>query len=149
MGLSLPILERAGNLGFTGEVISLISTSRKHERSPIYFDYWRFPDGSPSSYDARKTFRFLCFLRKHADKLNRVASLLEDGSRELLKILLAYRALGPVHVALPNSARLLEVPKAAELLRVAPSSEIFPPFKMSTYHFAWAGQDIEMEGWHR
>ncbi len=125
----------------------MISTSRKHERSSVYFDYWRFPNGNPSTYDARRVFRFVTFLRKHAEKLNRTAGLLDAESRALLKILLAYRALGPVHIALPNSAKFLEMPKIAELMRVTPSSEIFPPFEMSNYHLTWDGQDIDMEGW--
>ncbi|MEA3001836.1 MAG: hypothetical protein QOH81_624 [Sphingomonadales bacterium] len=137
--LAIPLLERG--TGFAGSVAAFIAAARKNRIAEPVIDRERFPKGQPTRYSPIEAHRVLAFLKQHADDVNRVAGLLaDDYSRDLLRKLLAYRALGPGHVTLPKP----ELADAyAAVGQAGPSPHRFPPFEMG--HYAMGG--IEVDCW--
>lgn len=131
--------------GFAGEVVDLIRVAKANRISQPNLDHWRYPDARAEVFNPTEAAKILSFVRANADALNKTAALFADqASRDLLKSLLAYRALGPSHVRLPRSnPQYMGYFGKARTMRTGPSKFDFPPFPMD--HYSVDG--IEVDCW--
>lgn len=92
---------RSGKSGEYGELARFISDQRSRRLSNPRLDMERFRDGEPE-FGFIDTLRVLWHARRKSADLEQTMSLLVDEeSRDLLRRILAYRALGPCHINLP------------------------------------------------
>lgn len=114
-------------------------------------DTYRF-DPFPNAFD-RFTDSFLqdslAFLAANDGAVARMAdAFVDDASRELLKLVLAFRMAGPRHVRLPtNTPRFWQAHADAEAWRIGPSQRKLWPFEVSHYGGEFRGVPIALEGW--
>ncbi|MBA1375312.1 FkbM family methyltransferase [Sphingomonas ursincola] len=133
---------RARCNGELGELTKSINEHRSRPLANPRSDRERFRDGPPefSSLDA---LRVLWHARSHRADLDRTMALLADEpSRELLRRILAYRALGPRYVNLPSDTdNPLESQPQATACMVGPGDD--PAFGTQLYRMG----DITIEAW--
>lgn len=135
--------------GFVAETIRFIAAARQSKLPEPAHDSWRFPGERPHGYDSKTTYSVLRFLEDHAEEINRSAALLaDDASRQVLKQLFAYRALGPRHVMPPIDVDLIsEYYKNARELIVGPSSARMEPYEVACYRVRFKSVIVDIECW--
>jgi FkbM family methyltransferase len=141
-----PALHRRG---FTDATIKAILALGRKELDEPRTDEWRFPGAAAPPYNPSTARSIIKHLRDHAQEINEAASIFADEeSRRLLRLIFAFRALGPRHVQLPKSnPQLSKWFEDAGQMRVGPSQFEFPPFEVGRYRISHAGEDIEIECW--
>jgi len=143
--IGLSVLETNKLGGFSGSILSRIAELRSARLANPLIDTWRFPDWRPEDFGPRRALSVVWFIHSNARELDSTAELLaDDASREWLRTLLAYRALGPMHVTLPGKSR--HYSRAATLKQDGVSTS-FPPFEMERYVVPFDGEMIDLECW--
>jgi FkbM family methyltransferase len=150
-GLLNPWFERRAAGTFAGDVARSISQLAKTLNKEIAVDTLRFPDGKMPVFDRYSALEVKRFIRRRCDQLNAAATLLADRpSRSLLARILAFRALGPAHVALPiTGATIRRRIQEAQLLATGHTGVIVPPLEtpLEFFEVAFAGERITVECW--
>ncbi len=89
---------------FSKNLISSVLSRRSEIVKGKNIDDWRFPNREPKRYDPEALLNQISFLHENRGALDNAAALLkDDASRALLAEVMAYRALGPMHVKLPTN----------------------------------------------
>ena len=135
---------------FSLSVIARILAMRHNLVERRNIDSWRFPDSSVfDNYSAEVAFLVGDFILERSSDLERAAAIFEDDpSRDLIRQLFAFRALGPSRVQLPLDLDVyFRAFDQAKLMCVGPSSFVMPPFEISIYELDFMGQKITVECW--
>lgn len=140
--------QKSSTAGFSGEVVAEIREKRRLEIESPILDDWRFPEEGAQKYPLSNTWRTLEFVASNRDGLNKVASWFKNSnSKDLMKSLLAFRALGPAHVQLPGSIDIKRCYEQANNAPSSPSEFLSPPFEISNYAINFNGEDVKIECW--
>lgn len=133
---------RARCNGELGELTKSINEHRSRPLANPRSDRERLRDGPPE-FSTLDALRVLWHARSHRADLDRTMALLADEpSRELLRRILAYRALGPRYVNLPSDTdNPLESQPQATACMVGPGDD--PAFGTQLYRMG----DITIEAW--
>ena len=146
---TLPFIEASERDGFAGSTIRFIAELRKSLVDQPVVDPWRFGSATPAPCDPIEARRVLTLLHAQEAQVARTAaSFADEGSRELWRRLLAYRALGPLHAEPPIDPReALQHLEVASGMLAAPGASEFPPFPIGLYRVPFEGEVIELECW--
>lgn len=137
-------------MDFANSVIAEIITTRKSTVEGPNMDPWRFPpDRVPTRYSSENALVTIDAVQDLANEFNLAAGLFEDtASRDLMRQLLAFRALGPMHVKLPsNTPAYWNAYQAARDFLQRDSEKQMPPFAAGLYRLDFLGESIELECW--
>jgi FkbM family methyltransferase len=147
--IGIPLIERRAHHGFVDETIQFIASARLQRIDAPAHDSWRFQGGKPARPDPRTTYSILRYLEAREEQINRTAALLADEmSRDTLKRLLAFRAVGPHHVNPPIEVnRTVAYYKRAKELMIAPSSNDLPPFEVEIFRVPFGSTTVDVECW--
>jgi len=134
--------------GFAGEAAEYILKTRRAKIASPIIDTARFPGQKAASADPGATYAVLSLIKSGAD-LERLQEVLADrASRETIKQLLAYRALGITRVALPGVASFNSKLEEAARMRIGDAARKFPPFETARYLATGDdGQSITVDCW--
>jgi FkbM family methyltransferase len=132
-------------------VIARILAMRHNVVDSHNIDSWRFPDPSVfnGAYPLERALRESDFIAERSDDFERTAAIFaDDASRELMRQLFAFRALGPFHVQLQSDLSVyFEAFEEAKLMRIGSSGMVMPPFEVSIYQLDFLGYRITAECW--
>jgi FkbM family methyltransferase len=147
MGTSL--IERRAHHGFVAETIQFIASARLGTIVAPAHDSWRFQGRKPARPDPRTTYAILRYLEAREEQINRTAALLADEmSRDTLKRLLAFRAVGPHHVNPPIDVnRTIAYYKRAKESMITPSINDLPPYEVAIYRVPFGSTTLDVECW--
>jgi FkbM family methyltransferase len=138
---------RSAASSFSGEVIAAILDLRSARIENPVRDLARFPQPQ-ESFDPATALKLISFVRSRATEFDELGTVLNDvESKELLKALFAYRALGPTRVALPRANAYPSKLDAEKLLVQRKSEHEFPPFTLGIYEVPVSGGTISIEAW--
>lgn len=143
---SLPSLEGRACEGFAGSILELIAASRRQRlASPIIdLPLTKMPQG----FDAVRAHRIISYVLDNSARINATAALLaDDESRAELRTVVAFRALGPLHVKLPRSDVVAEQNAQAKRTFEKASDTVFPPYDVGHYSFDFEGRHMTAECW--
>ena len=142
-------IERRGRTGFVGEAIQLISSRRRSQVAAPARDHWRFASDESENYDARVSFEVLRFLDSNASDIDRAAAqLADDESRNLLKQLLAFRALGPRRIDPPKDVeQMLAYYSRAATTKIGEGTVKLDPYEVALYRVPFEEAEIQLECW--
>lgn len=132
--------------GYAAAILNSIFEAKKESRT-AQIDRWMFPTMTPRPARSFDILRAKFFLSKNEERLDAVAALLDPPSRDLLSRVFVYRALGPVHVALPHTAEILACYDEAQRMKVGGSLFNLPPYELSKFMVPFEGRQIELECW--
>jgi FkbM family methyltransferase len=112
-------------------------------------DSWRVKETQDLAYYAERALLICEFVASNSASFDLTGELFYDEeSRELMRLLYAYRALGPSRVILPaNTPEYFQGYDKARKLRVSPSERSFAPFEMSIFSIPFRGEKIDVECW--
>jgi FkbM family methyltransferase len=145
----MPPTERLRHM-YSLSVIARILAMRHNFLEGHNIDHWRYPDASTfTTYLPERVLLVCDFITARADDFERAATTFaDDASRDLMRQLFAFRALGPYHVQLqPDLSAYFAAFAHAAQLRVGPSEFDMPPFEMATYRIETADHAITAECW--
>jgi FkbM family methyltransferase len=137
---------------FAASTISEIEELRHNAVAVANVDTWRFAEGLRTlrqEYGPEQSQRTIEFVTNNAAAINAAAALYyDDESRQWLRRVLAFRALGPEHVCLPTNTHQFwaSYEHAKKWLREA-STKHFPPFEFGRYEFEYMNSDLSLECW--
>jgi FkbM family methyltransferase len=137
---------------FAARTIDEIEKLRQNDVAVVNVDSWRFAGGLQSlrqELSPDQSERTTDFIRSNADAVNTAAALLHDEeSREWLRRVLTFRALGPEHVCLPtNTPHFWASYEQAKQWLHEVSAKRFPPFEFSRYEFKYRNSSLSLECW--
>ena len=141
--IAVPFALRSRGTTFADSVLQLIARARRNSISEPTIDYSRYPEGL-APFGPFAALIVSRFIKTNFDAVNRTAALFEDGeSRELLRQLLAFRALGPHRVRLPTRPAFEEDMASASKAKVGASD--IAGFPAGVYALEFDGAQIEVE----
>jgi FkbM family methyltransferase len=134
---------------FSGSIVKSIQEKGRSKIESPLLDRLILPAAEARPYSPLQTSKVLSFIRSSAKKINQTSAILADEvSRELLKSLFTYRALGPCHVALPKATLdFYHNCYLAQSFRSAPSEHQFPPLVLGLYELQFENAHISIECW--
>ena len=136
---------------FSMTLISEIIKSRNNLVSTKNIDTWRFPQQelTPERPDRQKIFNYLNLIVRNHGLFDKATSFYtDDTSRDLLRLLYCFRALGPSCILLPtNTKKYWENFEIGATWWHKSSEKEIPPFEIALYHAKFMGKYIELECW--
>lgn len=134
---------------FAESIVNEIMKRRHNVPAEPYVDAWRFPGGDP--YQAMNSEHIIETVEgviALADGFNRLGErLADDGSRALVRSLLAFHALGSKRVTVYDPLRYAKAYQAAQERFVGRAAHAMPPFQPGRYNIDFAGENLTIEAW--
>ena len=141
--LAVPFSLRTRGSTFADTVLELIARLRRESVSEPTIDYSRYPEGV-RPYGPFAALIVSRFIRANYGAVNRTAALFADeASRELLRQLLSFRAVGPHHFQLPTRPAFAEDMLRASETKIGESN--IPGWPSGVYAFEFRGEPITAE----
>src|SRR4051794_41023533 len=132
---------------FSTSLIHAIASMRREAVPPPSIDTYRFPPPiSFGPHDPQRALNMVEFVAAQANAFDEAAAAWDDDhSRELMRLLYAFQALGPQHVKLPtNSPRYWRQYDEAARLRVGTSDRRLGNLPLEEFELTYMGERISV-----
>lgn len=140
---AVPLALRNSGKTFADSVLQLIARARATSISEPAIDYSRYPEGV-APYGPFAALIVSRFIRANREAVDRTAALFADeASRDLLRQLFAFRAVGPHHLRLPTRPSFEDDAAAATEDRLGDSD--IPGLPSGLFAIDFEGSKIEAE----
>ena len=145
--------QMTGHSGFTTSLIAEIGTLRQRLIKAPVIDEWLATIAPPVARDPAHIDRSIASLSMAADRWDGFAARLDNGSREKLRAILLFRAVGYRHYGLPwaSAADIKVAYAAARACVVGPAEVMAPqPYPIHRFEIEHCGQRLRLEaglGW--
>ena len=140
---AVPLALRNSGKTFADSVLQLIARSRRESISQPAIDYSRYPQGV-APYGPFAALIVSRFIKANREAVNQTAALFADEpSRDLLRQLFAFRAVGPHHLRLPTRPSFEEDAAAAAKDRLGDSD--IPGLPSGLFAIDFQGTEMEAE----